>query len=256
MIISVIVVTLNEERRLQDCLESLRRFNDLKIVDLGSKDHSIEIAQKMGRTVVTHPWVPIGEMILPAIMPTMKNDWIIRVDPDEVLPQDLIDDLNDLEPDEKYGIISVPYQYYFINKRLDTTVWGGIRQIPRVINRTRVVVESEVHRAIRCKPGFESFRLPHRSENAVKHYWNDSYSQLFSKHNRYIAMEGKSRYNNGQRFSWKALTQNPLRGLKYSLITCSGWRGGWNGWFLSLFYASYEMRALLALHRYEREIQK
>ncbi|MFH2102002.1 MAG: glycosyltransferase family 2 protein [Chloroflexota bacterium] len=256
MNISVIVVTLNEERRLKDCLESLKRFNDLKVVDLGSSDRSVEIAQEMGHMVVTHPWVPIGEMVLPTVMPTMKNDWIIRVDPDEVLPPDLIDDLNDLEPDEKDGIISVPYQYYFINKRLDTTVWGGLRQIPRVINRKRVVVEPEVHRALQCKPGYKTIALPHRSENAVKHYWNDSYSQLFSKHTRYIPMEGKSRYNDGQRFSLKALLLNPLRSLKYSLINCSGWHGGWHGWFLSFFFASYELGALLSLHRYERQIKK
>lgn len=252
MQVSVIVVMLNEERRLKNCLYSLKRFEDVVVSDIGSKDHSVEIAREMGFRVVDHPWVPIGEMVLPALLPSMQNDWIIRVDPDEVMPSNLIDDLFQLEIGEKYGIISVPYQYYFMDERLDTTVWGGVRPIPRVINRMRVDVTPEVHRTLRCRPGYETFILPYRPGNAVLHYWADSYQQLFLKHNRYVAMEGNSRYNNGQRFSWRALIVGPLRGLRDSLITCSGWRGGWHGWFLSMFFAVYEARALLSLRQYEK----
>ena len=256
MQISVLVVVLDEERRLKDCLLALKRFDDVTVADLGSKDHSVEIAQSLGFKVVAHPKVPIGEMVLPALMPTMKYDWVIRVDPDEVLPPELLDDLSQLEVDDIYGIINVPYQYHFMNKKLDTTVWGGVRPIPRVINRTRVNVTPEVHRALHCKPGYELFTLPYRPGNAVLHYWVDSYGQLFSKHERYIAMEGESRYNNGFRFSWKSLLEIPLWSFKSSFIQCSGWRGGWHGWFLSAFFAFYQARSLLALHFYEKKISQ
>lgn len=255
MKISVIVVVFDEERRLKECLLSLNRFEDVTVVDLGSKDHSVGIAQSLGFKVITHPWVPIGEMVLPALMPTMKYDWVVRVDPDEVLPPELIDDLSQLEVNDKYGIIDVPYQYYFMNKKLDTTVWGGVRTIPRVINRTRINVTPEVHRTLHCKPGYETFTHSYRPGNAVLHYWVDSYGQLFSKHERYIAMEGESRYKNGLRFGWKSLLVNPLRSFKYSFIQCSGWRGGWHGWFLSAFFALYETRSILSLYQYEKSIR-
>lgn len=253
MQISVLVVTFNEEIRLKDCLLSLKRFDDVTVADLGSKDHSVEIAQSLGYKVVAHPWVPIGEMVLSTLMPAMRHDWIIRVDPDEVLPPELIDDLAQLEVDDKYGIISVPYQYYFLRKKLDTTVWGGVRPIPRVINRKRVNVTPEVHRTLQCKPGYETFTLLYRPGNAVLHYWVDSYGQLFSKHERYIAMEGESRYNNNLRFGWRSLLVDPLKSFKYSFIQCSGWREGWDGWFLSAFFAVYEMRSILSLYQYEKD---
>lgn len=256
MQISALVVVYNEEIRLKDCLQSLKRFDDVIVADLGSKDNSVEIARSLGFNVVTHPWVPIGEMVLPALMPAMKHDWVIRVDPDEVIPSELIDDLFQLEVDEKYGIINVPYQYYFLNKKLDVTVWGGVRPIPRVINRTRVNVTPDVHRTLNCRSGYETFTLPSRTGNAVLHYWVDSYGQLFSKHERYLAMEGESRFNNGFRFSWKSLLVSPLHSFIISFVQRSGWRGGWQGWFLSAFYAVYEMRALLSLYRYEKNISR
>jgi hypothetical protein len=178
------------------------------------------------------------------------------VDPDEILPSTLIDDLFQLEVGEKYGIINVPYQYYFLNKKLDTTVWGGVRTIPRIINRTRINVTPEVHRTLHCKPGYEAFTLPYRPGNAVLHYWADSYRQLFVKHERYLGMEGESRYNNGIRFTWRSLFLSPLRGFIQSYIKCSGWRSGWAGLFLSLFFALYETRACLSLHRYQNGIIK
>src|SRR5512146_3289000 len=140
MQISAVVVVLNEQNRLADCLESLRRFQDTTVVDIGSTDRSVEIARSKGFRVIQHAWVPIGEMVLPAVMPEMQNDWIIRVDPDEVLPPSLVDDLLRLKVEDRCGIISVPYQYYFLKRRLDSTVWGGVRDIPRVINRTRTIV--------------------------------------------------------------------------------------------------------------------
>jgi len=256
MKISALVVTFNEERRLNDCLLSLKRFDDVMVADLGSKDRSVKIAKNLRFKVVAHPWVPIGEMALPALLPAMKNDWVIRVDPDEVLPPELIDDLSQLKVDDKYGIIEVPYQYYFMNKKLDTTIWGGVRPIPRVINRTRIRVTPEVHRTLHCRPGYETFTLPYHPGNAVLHYWVDSYGQLFSKHERYIAMEGESRYNNGFRFGWESLLESPLRSFYNSFIQCSGWRGGWHGWFLSAFFAVYQMRALLSLYQYEKNIRR
>ena len=256
MKISVLVVTHNEEKRLTDCLQSIRQFEDVIVADIGSLDRSIEIAQSMGFKVINHPWVPIGEMVLPNTMHFMQNDWILRVDPDEVLPLNLIDDLARLEVDERIGIIHVPYQYYFLGKKLDTTTWGGIRHIPRVINRMRVNVTSEVHRTLNCKSGYHSHTLPSRPGNAVIHYWIDSYQQLFTKHERYIAMEGESRYNNGFRFTWKSLSSRPAGSFLHSFIKRSGWRGGWAGWFLSFFIAYYEVRATLSLRNYENKVLK
>ena len=256
MNISALLVTFNEEKRLADCLQSLRRIEDVIVVDLGSTDRSVEIAKSFGAKVISHPWVPIVEMVLPSLMPIMQNDWVIRVDPDEVLPPNLLDDLINLEVDDKIAIIHVPYQYYFLNKRLDTTIWGGVRPIPRVIHRTRINVTSDVHRALNCKPGYETYTLPYRFGNAVIHYWVDTYQQFITKHERYIAMEGKSRYNNDYRFNWISFFFNPLRSFASSFIKHSGWRGGWTGWLLSFFIAVYEARALLSLRKYEKMMLK
>ena len=256
MNLSALLVVFNEEKRLGDCLRSLKLIEDVIVVDIGSTDSSAKIAKDMGFKVYKHPWVPVVEMVLPNMIYLLKNDWFIKVDPDEVLPINLIDDLLNLDVDEKVGIVQVPYQYYFLNKKLDTTIWGGVRFIQRIFHRDRVNVTADVHRALNCKPGYEQYKIPSRPGNAVIHYWIDNYQQLITKHERYIALEGMSRYNNGSHFSMRALITNPLKIFRHSFIECHGWRGGWVGWFLSFFIAFYEARALLSLRMYEKSISK
>lgn len=255
MEISVLIVIHNEQDRLPDCLESVKNFSDVLVVDIGSTDSSTKIASTMGFQVIKHEWVPIVEWVLPSILPSMKFNWIIRVDPDEVLPQQLIDDLNKLEPSDKTGIINLPYQYYFLNEKLSTTIWGKILHIPRVLNRKRVDISRDVHRGLKCKTGFGSYDLPFTGNNAVKHYWVDSFQQLFEKHKRYIEMEGESRYSNNQRFSWKTLVVETLASFYLSFFKYSGWRGGWPGWFLSFFYTWYSFKSWLSLKKFERSLE-
>jgi glycosyltransferase involved in cell wall biosynthesis len=253
MKISVLVVVYNEEKRLCECLNSVRYFDELLVVDLGSSKRTVEILQKMRINTIHHDWVPIGEMILPDIMPSARNDWILRVDPDEVLPTSLVNELNNLDADDKTGIIAVPFQYYFLNKKLDTTVWGGIIYGARVVNRKRIVVkEPKVHQSLYyCKDGYKQINLPFNGNNAVLHYWIESYSQLISKHERYLEIEGQARYERGDTFSWKTFLRLMWGNFKASFVHKSGWRGGWAGWFLSFFYAHYEARGWLALRKYE-----
>jgi len=256
MKISALVVVYNEDRRLRECLYSLMNFDELLVVDLGSRDHSAEIARDMGITIIKHEWVPIVEMILPTLFTAMRNDWIIRVDPDEILPFALVNELNNLEVSEKIAIIGIPYQYYFMNKKLDTTVWGGIIIGGRVINRNRMIIGTEVHQHFYCKDGYEPLHLTYTGNNAVQHYWIDNYSQLFSKHERYLKMEGRARFARGEKFSLKGMIRHSLISFKKSFILKSGWRGGWTGWFLSFFYAQYVTRTWLALRQYEHSQKK
>jgi glycosyltransferase involved in cell wall biosynthesis len=254
MKLSVLVVTYNDDKYLEECLRPLRHFDELIVVDLGSTDHSIEIAKVMGVIVHEHSWAPVIELILPDLTELTRNDWILRVDPDEVFSPALVDELLALEVSDDYGMITFPLQYYFMNRKLDTTAWGGIRYAARVSHKERTFMESGVHGRHLCKEGYGIYQIDFSRNNVAAHYWVDNLSQMFSKHERYLKMEGESRYGKGARFSWVQLIKQTLVHFRFSFIQRSGWRGGWAGWFLSFFYAQYEARGWLALRQYEKHL--
>ena len=123
------------------------------------------------------------------------------------------------------------------------------------IHRNRVKFSPYVHRGINLIPGYTSISLPHIPENCIRHYWVDSYKQLFKKHYRYILKEGESRYNRHERFSWKQFFRESIGSLKYSLFHCNGIRGGFKAIFLSLFYSWYISMSLLSLRRYQITVE-
>jgi len=255
MAITAIVVTYNEERRLEACLKSLKFCSQLIVVDIGSTDRCPEIARACGAEVISHPWVPIGEFVLADTIGLSKNDWILRLDPDEIVPDALAQSILDaiMNIREDVGQIILPHQYYFLGKPLTTSFWGGIRFIPRIFHRDRVIYTDMVHRGPACKDGFVLHKIEYTGMNALEHYWIDSYQQLWEKHWRYIKLEGKSRYNDGKRFSLYQLLKETAKAFYDSMILKRGWRGGFTGIFLSFFYTWYIFMSILSLALFQKK---
>ena len=249
MKITAIVVTYNEERRLEACLRSLEFCSQILLMDIGSSDRSAEIAESCGVKVYHHSWVPVVEELWPQMVSMAENDWILRIDPDEAIPPALGRDILEAieHCDENVGLFYLPHQYYFIGKPIRTSAWGGIKYLPKVFHRDRVSLTGLVHLGIKCKDGFIWKELPYNGNNALQHYWIDSYHQLWDKHWRYIKLEGKSRYGNGERFSLFYLFWETARAFYDSAFRRRGWRGGYTGIFLTIFYTWYIFMGCLSL---------
>ena len=95
---------------------------------------------------------------------------------------------------------------------------------------------------------------PNAPKYYVRHYWADSYRQLFEKHTRYIQREGEARYRSGLRFSWIGMLFDILKHLVKNLFQYKGIVGGFRGTFLSFFYAWYVMQSWLSLRRYQQNM--
>jgi glycosyltransferase involved in cell wall biosynthesis len=254
---TAIVVTFNEDRRLEQCLESLNFCDQIIVVDLGSTDRCVEIARACGAELINHPQVPISELVLPDAVPLSRNPWIIRFDPDEVFSLSLVDEADDLiKARNQAGMISLPHQFFFLGRPLNTTFWGNIQYVPRIFHKDRVNLLPFVHRGITLLNGFTHETIAFNGKNAIQHYWVDRLSQLFEKHQRYIKGEGKARYASGERFKWLGFLREVAKALYISLFRKKGILGGINGIFLSFFYAWYIGRSLFSLRKYQQEMAK
>ena len=103
--ISVIILTLNEEKHLERCLKSLRLFTDkIFIVDSGSSDRTWQIAESLGAKIVQNQWVTYAAQFNFGIENNpFKTKWLMRMDADEyVLPElaaEIIANLSNLPSD-------------------------------------------------------------------------------------------------------------------------------------------------------------
>lgn len=89
--ISVIILTRNEERDLPRCLDSLRWCDDVHVVDSGSSDQTINIAGRYGARVYEHPFVSFGAQRNWSLDHcAVKHPWILFLDADEVANDEFI----------------------------------------------------------------------------------------------------------------------------------------------------------------------
>lgn len=249
--LSGLVVCFNEASKLATCLSSLGFCDEVVVIDLGSTDESQEVATGYGAKVFQAPWVSIGEQVWPIAERLVKHEWILRIDPDEVVPDGLGPQIVEIIQDaEDVGTVRIPYQYFFRRRPVKHGFWGGILRIPKLVHRERVEVHSHVHRGTVCKSGFRELTM--EASSAVEHYWVETFRELIEKHRRYLPLEGVARHNLGQRFSWRKLIFHTGGALKRSMIDKQGYRSP-TGLFLSFFYCLYVAGSWLSLREVERQ---
>ena len=97
MNITGIVITLNEQDKIHDCIQSLWRVCDeVIVVDSVSEDRTVEIAKAAGAKVVIQPFLGYGPQKRLAV-PQAKNDWILAVDADEHLQTDAVEAIEKID---------------------------------------------------------------------------------------------------------------------------------------------------------------
>ena len=86
--IAATVITLNEEKDLPRCLESLRWVDEIVVVDTNSADRTQEIARSFGAKVINEKWRGYGAQKNFA-MEQCKSDWVLNIDADEAVTPEL-----------------------------------------------------------------------------------------------------------------------------------------------------------------------
>ncbi len=60
--VSVVIISLNADRTIQQCIESaLKITDDIIVVDSGSTDNTIQIVKQLGATLIQEKWHGFSE---------------------------------------------------------------------------------------------------------------------------------------------------------------------------------------------------
>ena len=126
--ISACLMVKNEEAFLGNCLSSIRSFVDeIIVVDTGSTDRTVEIAEQFGAKVYPHPWEGDFSKHRNQSMSYARGDWILVIDADEVLEKESAGALKD--------IVTRTSKHALIIKEINCTRAGELRSVfgfPRI----------------------------------------------------------------------------------------------------------------------------
>jgi glycosyltransferase involved in cell wall biosynthesis len=120
--LAAIILTKNEELRLPACLESLAGIApEVFVIDSLSTDRTVEIAQRYGARVLVHPFVNQADQFNWALANIQtKADWILRMDADERLSQELRRELAERLPglEPRVAGLMLPLRINFLGRSM------------------------------------------------------------------------------------------------------------------------------------------
>jgi len=122
--ISAVIITRNEEKRLEPALESLAgAVSEIIVVDCSSSDDTRKIARKFTPNVYEHKWTDFAAQKNYATGLASKS-WILSLDADERLSPDLrleLAAMRDIEP--SCAAFYVPFKNWYLGKWINHSGW-------------------------------------------------------------------------------------------------------------------------------------
>ncbi|MFN7904369.1 MAG: glycosyltransferase family 2 protein, partial [Pseudobdellovibrionaceae bacterium] len=217
--ISLIVMTLNEEQMIGDCLDSVPWCNEKLVFDTGSVDQTKKVAEAHGAVFHSSSWEGFGKTKQKA-SPLAQNDWILSLDADERLSPELGEEIqNRFERLDPQQIYYFPRRSFYLNRWIGYGGWYPDYQA-RLFHRSfSNWNQAEIHEEV--VPNNTSEKLQEKlSEKRIKpgsdrkfskhliHFVFRNLSHQVQTNNRYSSLQAEELFAQGKKFSlFKLLTK-------------------------------------------------
>jgi glycosyltransferase involved in cell wall biosynthesis len=194
--ISVVIVCKNEEEHIGNCIESLRDLtDDVVVLDNGSTDRTREIIAGKRVKLIVDEWRGYGKTKNRAALHT-KYDWILSLDADEEIDDDLRGNLKELAPDEN-AVYKFRFKNFLGKKHLRYGEWGNDAHI-RLFNKHKVSWDEEaVHEKLLLPAG----TIVKKITGAILHYTVKDLTDYSAKMLRYGLLNAEKYAAAGKRSS-------------------------------------------------------
>ena len=243
--LTVVILTLNEEKNIRDCIDSVKTFaKDIVVVDSFSNDATLEILKNLNVRVIQNKFVNYSKQRNFALKETsIKTEWILMLDADERVSTELADELsvklNTPTPENGFKIKRRLYWYGRWIKRGYYPVW-----LLRVARSSKVRCEDRVineHLEVEGTVGELQSDIIHEDFNGIDH-WH-------LKHFKYAELEAQEFFKSGRRARgikrwlqynvWDRLPVflRPWFYFGYRYLLRGGFLEGWQGLSYHFFQA-------------------
>jgi len=233
------MIAMNEEANLPRTLESVRWADEIIVVDSGSKDRTIEIAQSFGAKTSYHAFGGHGEQKNVAL-DLCTSDWILLLDADEVLTPELQAEMRTLlQGEPEFGAYWIPRLNLYFGKWIRH---GGFYPDHKLRLFRRGAARLSEGVGPHSTPQFEGKRGTLKGD--MLHYAYptlDIYLEHMQRYSREIA---QLLYERGRvsrslpAFVWNALL-NPAATFVYNYVFRLGFLDGREGLILHLNHSAY-----------------
>jgi len=239
VILSVVLITYNEEANLPRTLESVVPLvrdgrGEIIVVDSGSTDRTLEIARSFGAQVFVEPWKGFAAQKNSA-MEKASGDWVLQLDADESLETELRAEIDaTLRAAPAVNGFWIPRKNFFLGRWI---CHGGFYPDPKLRLVRRGAGKFEEYGA---HPTMKVEGATPRFKHALLHHAYPTLRGYIDHMNSYSSSGATIALANGHRsFSLINIVLRPLLTFVYNYFIRLGFLDGREGLLLHLYHSAY-----------------
>jgi len=250
--LSVLIITLNEEKNIARCIDSVKRVADeVIILDCYSNDNTIEIARSMGATIYQQKFKGYIEQKNCALR-LATYDFILSLDADEAIDETL--ELAILK--EKTAFIYPAYSMNRCNNYCGRFIRHGLwypdKKIRlfdrRVAKWGGMNPHDKIELASNCS-------VRHLS-GEIQHFSYDSIEEHIQQNNKLSSIAAHSLYKKGKRINWTRLLINPCWAFIKGYFLRLGFLDGFYGFVIAINTSHQTFLKYIKLYHLQRTATK
>ena len=191
--LSVIVITKNEETNIKKCLETVKWADEIIVLDSGSTDNTVEIAKEYTNKVFVTDFPGFGRQKNRALEKA-TGTWVLSLDADEVLSPELQKEIKEVvRKNLDQDAYKIPRLSSYCGKVIKYGDWRKEKSI-RLFRRDKgKFSEDLVHEHIAIDGLVNELKSP------MYHKAFTSFEQVLNKMNMYSTLGAKQKFKEGKK---------------------------------------------------------
>ena len=185
---SALVLTLNEEKNIKRCLQSLAWCDDIVVLDSFSTDETQHIAREFGVRIYQRRFDNYASQRNFGLHQVKyKNDWVLMLDADEIVSEELKEEIEKILRNTKSdnSMYRMRRKDHLFNKWIKHSsgypTWFGRMVRPDMVTVKRAINE-EYH---------TDGKVEYLTGHLLHYPFNKGISHWINKHNKYSSMEAE-----------------------------------------------------------------
>lgn len=245
------ILTRNEARHIEACLNSVSWTHAQMVVDCGSTDATVDLARARGAIVLHRDWDGWAGQRTFAINEAFRRGyrWIFFVDADERVPPELSTEATRVveasDAAHAAGDTTAPVGFWVPRRNIIAGKW--VRHAGWDPDYQLRLFRTDRGRYDPARPVHELVLLDGPDahlEARLVHYNYDDWQHFWIKQQRYARIEAAARVSRGHRVRPHNFILQPWREFWRRYVTLEGWRSGTHGVILAILLAIAEFQTL------------
>ena len=247
MKISAVIVTQNEEVNIEDAVKSVLWTDEVIIVDSNSEDKTVEIAKKFTDKVYNVEDLNLTEKRIYSLNKA-GNDWILFLDADERITEELKNEILSLKPDDEIAAYWLNRKNYWFGSWIKHSANYPDYQL-RLFNKRKCTVTNRL-----IHEGVETTGKTLKLKNDMLHYSYRDLTHMIKKINFFSTLEAQEHFENKKKITKLGVFSHSISAFLRIYISNKGFKDRSEGFFVSFCYALTNLLSHLKLLKLQSKI--